>query len=62
MLIFISTFFDLIGGWDGSRPFNTIFEYNPDADEWSEIGAMKEARATPGVSLVSYREYADWCN
>ena len=41
---------------------NKIMEFNPELEKWLEIGAMKESRADHGVSIVSYKDYEDWCN
>ena len=38
-----------------------ILEYNHETEEWQEIGAMKEARDSLAVSVVSFKDYADWC-
>ena len=51
-----------LGGWDGFNVYNNILEYNPETEEWQEIGAMKEARYSHAVTLVSYEDYAEWCN
>ena len=54
-------FYDFIGGYDGSRRDN-ILEYNPETEEWLDIGKMKEARYVHAVSLVSHEDFAQWCN
>ena len=51
-----------LGGWDGFNVYNNILEYNPEIEEWQEVGAMEEERYVSGVSLVSYADYADMCN
>ena len=40
---------------------NNIIEFDPETEEWQEIGTMKDARADHAVSVVSYSDYADWC-
>ena len=52
-----------LGGFDnGDRTFkNMILEYNPKSEQWQQVGTMKEARSSPGLSVVSYKDYADWC-
>ena len=52
----------LLGGWDGaSRNMKEILEYNPGTETWQEIGTMKEARRFHAVTIVSLKDYADWC-
>ena len=38
-----------------------IEEYNPENEEWLRIGSMKNARYEHAVSVVSFEDYADWC-
>ena len=40
---------------------NDILQYNPETEEWQKIGTMKEARQLTAVTVVSYKDYADWC-
>ena len=40
---------------------NKIFEFNYETESWTEIGTMNENRGNPGVSVVSYDDYAKWC-
>ena len=42
-------------------PMNNILEYNPETEEWQEIGVMTEARVYHAASVVSYKDFADWC-
>ena len=50
------------GGVDKSTGVrNNIIEFDPETEEWQEIGTMKDARSLPAVSVVSYSDYADWC-
>ena len=44
-------------GYDG----NDILEYNPETETWQEVGTMKEARRDHAVTIVSLKDYADWC-
>ena len=39
-----------------------ILEFNFETESWTEIGTMKEARYHHAVSIVSYDDYAKWCN
>ena len=41
---------------------NNILEFNIETETWTEIGAMKEGRHAHAVSVVSYDDYAKWCN
>ena len=41
--------------------FNNILEYNPETEEWQEIGTMKKPRYSHAVTLVTYEDYAEWC-
>ena len=50
-----------LGGDDGSSR-NDILEYSHETEEWQEIGTMKEPRRWHAVTVVSYEEYAEWCN
>ena len=49
-----------IGGFDWNARAN-ILEYDPETEEWTEIGTMKEARYAQGVSVVEYSDFADFC-
>ena len=42
-------------------PRNEISEYDPGTETWQEIGTLKEAVAFLGVTQVSYKDYAAWC-
>ena len=54
--------FRFSGGVDNSNDVrNNIIEFDPETEEWQEIGTMKDARAVHAVSVVSYSDYADWC-
>ena len=37
-------------------------EFNSETESWTEIGTMKEKRYQHAVSVVSYTDYAKWCN
>ena len=39
-----------------------ILEFNYEIETWTEIGTIKEAREAHAVSVVSYDDYAKWCN
>ena len=41
---------------------NNILEYNHETEEWTEIGAMREARESLSVTIVNFDDYAQWCN
>ena len=43
------------------KSINNILEYNQIEEEWTEIGAMKEARANHGVAIVNYSDYEKYC-
>ena len=51
-----------LGGFADSSAQNNIFEYNHTNQEWIMIGKMKEARYGHAVSVVTYSDYAKWCN
>ena len=36
-------------------------EYDPVTEEWQEVGKMKEGRRDHAVSVVSFKDYAAWC-
>ena len=55
-----SLFWTFLGGYDGSIRKN-ILEYSHETEEWHEIGAMKEARFQSGVTVVPYKDFANWC-
>ena len=40
---------------------NDILEYDPETEEWTQIGSMREARYSHAVSVVDFRDYADFC-
>ena len=40
---------------------NTILEYDPEFEEWTKIGEMKEARRDHAVSVVDFTDYANFC-
>ena len=40
---------------------NDILEYDPETEEWTQIGTMREARYSHAVSVVDFRDYADFC-
>ena len=50
------------GGYDGSKYLNKILEFNYETETWTEIGTIEEARGQHAVSVVSYDDYANWCN
>ena len=45
----------------GDKARDSIMEFNLEAEEWTEIGAMKEARESHGVAVVSSQDFVDWC-
>ena len=49
------------GGYEGDKARDSIMEFNLEAEEWTEIGAMKEARESHGVAVVSSQDFMDWC-
>ena len=40
---------------------NDILEYDPETEEWTQIGTMREARYGHAVSVVDFRDYAEFC-
>ena len=40
---------------------NAILEYNPVTEQWQEVGKMKEGKVLHAVSVVSFNQYAAWC-
>ena len=56
----------ILGGTDGDSELgnnrNDILQYNPETEEWQKIGTMKEARQLTAVTVVSYKDYAYWCD
>ena len=40
---------------------NDILEFDPQTEKWAQIGTMREARRGPGVSVVDFKDYADFC-
>ena len=52
----------ILGGKDSDSNYrNDILQYNPETEEWRMIGTMKETRNDHAVTVVSYKDYADWC-
>ena len=53
----------ILGGKDSDSELgnNNILQYNPETEEWQKIGTMKEARQLTAVTVVSYKDYAYWC-
>ena len=45
--------------WDNTS--NDILEYDPETEEWTQIGTMREARYGHAVSVVDFRDYAEFC-
>ena len=45
----------------GDKARDSILEFNLEEEEWTEIGAMKEARESHGVAVVSSQDFMDWC-
>ena len=39
-----------------------ILEFNLETETWTEISKMKEGRHAHAVSVVSYDDFAKWCN
>ena len=37
-----------------------VLDYDPDADKWTKVGQLAQARYSHGISLVP-RETADYC-
>ena len=59
---FMSEMFFIFQTLGGSYSYsNNILEYNPGTETWQEIGTSKEARWNHAVSIVSYMDYAGWC-
>ena len=56
----------ILGGKDSDSEIgnirNEILLYNPEIEEWQKIGTMKEARQLTAVIVVSYKDYAYWCD
>ena len=50
-----------VNGTD-NNPSNKILEFNPETEEWTEIGAMKVATGDHGLSIVDYKDYEGMCN
>ena len=59
MYLFIFCYF--LGGSSRFFDNNDILEYDPETDKWTQIGTIREPRRVLGVSVVNYRDYADWC-
>ena len=41
---------------------NEIIEYNPNTEQWVEIGEMINPLFSHGISVVNYEDYEQWCN
>ena len=54
---------NFLGGYDGSYNGyrNDILEYNPVTEEWQKVGTLNEATNGHAVSVVSFKDYAAWC-
>ena len=40
---------------------NNILEYAPETEKWTQIASMREARWAPAVSVVDFKDFADFC-
>ena len=40
---------------------NPILEYDPETKEWTRIGTMMKTREGPGVAVVDYDDYKEFC-
>ena len=50
------------GGWDDSNnALSDILKYDPETEEWTQTGSMREARGSHAVSVVDFGNYARWC-
>jgi N-acetylneuraminic acid mutarotase len=47
----------VIGGWDGVKHCDDVWQYNPDGDSWRVGTAMPTARSHPAVTTIEGRVY-----
>ena len=47
-------------GGHGGKNLGDVLDYDPDADKWTKVGQLAQARQGHGMSLVS-KETADYC-
>ncbi len=45
----------LFGGWDGKRYLDTVYLYDPSADEWKNLPPMQARRAFAGAAAAAGR-------
>ena len=50
------------GGEDGDSVYDTILSYNPDTEQWSPAGSMRERRAYHAVETVNLAEVEQCSN
>ena len=50
-----------LGGYDGSNELDTIMEFNPVDEEWTQVGTMQEKRGWHGLTIVAWEDFAPWC-
>ena len=52
----------IAGGMGPNDYFDTVFEFDTEAETWREFGQMAMARAGHAVSVVNFSDFAPWCN
>ena len=52
--------FQSFTGGHGGKNLGDVLDYDPDADKWTKVGQLAQARQGHGMSLVS-KETADYC-
>ena len=53
------------GGWASGYDGDTlddILEFNAEEGTWTKVGSMVISRYRHAVSVINYRELADYCN
>lgn len=52
----------IAGGEGLGENVDTIFDFDTEAETWSEVGHMAMPRGGHAVSVVNFSDFAPWCN
>ena len=50
------------GGFNKTSPLGEIMQFDPDSENWSMVGVMKNAREYHGISVVNATIVEEYCN
>ena len=54
------TMIHVTGGYDGDDHSDDILEAR--GGEWRKVGTLTRGRYSPGVSIVNFKDFAEYCN